>query len=228
MPNHVQNRLQAIGETKEIKRFYNYIKSIDEEGKEMQIDFRKIKPRPEALSIDDSTAGEIVQLLLFGKNENESRLSIKEAQKIFSNWGKKMQEEGFELALKYQENVKRFGHRTWYSWSIENWGTKWNAYSQNDNRNTEDVIYFQTAWSSPIDLIVELSKIFPTIKLFLTYADEDSGYNTGKIYIQNGKVIEDNKPQGGSKEGYEIYFELNPDSRSNYKITNGEYKYIEE
>jgi hypothetical protein len=40
---------------------------------------------------------------------------------------------------------------TWYEWSIANWGTKWNAYSQEPTERTDDtlILRFQTAWGPP-------------------------------------------------------------------------------
>jgi hypothetical protein len=43
----------------------------------------------------------------------------------------------------------------WYDWSLENWGTKWNSY---DGNVTDEGISFNTAWSPPTPVIVELAK----------------------------------------------------------------------
>ncbi len=64
-----------------------------------------------------------------------------------------------------QETVKD-SENWWYTWNCKNWGTKWNAYSLNDERNTEDTIYFQTAWNSPTELMEVLSKKFPLVNIF--------------------------------------------------------------
>jgi hypothetical protein len=49
-----------------------------------------------------------------------------------------------------------FKNKIWHDWNIENWGTKWNAYGQEDPgvknvARTEDTLtfVFQTAWSPP-------------------------------------------------------------------------------
>lgn len=51
------------------------------------------------------------------------------------------------------EEKKIYGKNNWYDWSIENWGTKWNAYSFSRDGNT---IGFQTAWSAPHPILAEL------------------------------------------------------------------------
>jgi hypothetical protein len=61
-----------------------------------------------------------------------------------------------------QKEEKAFGKKTWHSWDIENWGTKWNAYGMDktgkDVIRTEDTltVIFQTAWSSPLQWLVAL------------------------------------------------------------------------
>jgi hypothetical protein len=63
---------------------------------------------------------------------------------------------------------KAFGRKDWYSWNIENWDTKWNAYGMGDDGNhvirTEDsfTIVFQTASSPPRGWLVAL---FNAVKL---------------------------------------------------------------
>lgn len=141
---------------------------------------------------------------------------------------KDFSEEDFNNFIQCIKNYRESGSTLWYEWSIKNWGTKWNAYGQNDNRNTKDIIYFQTAWSSPIKLIQQLSEMFPLVRIELSYADEDSGSNTGIILFENGEVLEVTQPESGSKEGYDIYFDLNPGSIDNYKLVDGNYIYVDE
>ena len=137
-------------------------------------------------------------------------------------------DEEFGIFIQCLKNFRNHGYVSWYKWSIEHWGTKWNAYSQNDTRNTNDTIYFQTAWNSPVELIKTLSSQLPSVRFLLVYADEDSGSNTGKLEMQNGKVLSSTKPESQSKEGYDIYFELHPNSINNYKLVEDKYEYIEE
>lgn len=44
--------------------------------------------------------------------------------------------------------LSEYGQTDWYSWSVENWGTKWNAIGI-DIENDENVFTFDTAWSPP-------------------------------------------------------------------------------
>jgi hypothetical protein len=225
MPNHIQNRITIIGNDKEVAKVLTHIKN----GTETQIDFNKIKKMPESLNIESGSKGELAHDLLFGTVADKLfPRDTKEKQNRFSKMVIERQKEAVDLAFQYQFNLENYGHTTWYGWALENWGTKWNAYGQNDQRTKDNVIYFQTACSSPIDLISELSKQFPTVEILLDYADEDSGSNTGKIIFKAGSELERFNPESQSKESYDIYFELNPDRLSDYKLVDNKYEYVEE
>jgi len=60
-----------------------------------------------------------------------------------------------ELAKRYEENLKNYGHKTWYEWSNANWGTKWNSY---DFQAQDECISFSTAWAPPEPVITELAE----------------------------------------------------------------------
>ena len=107
-----------------------------------------------------------------------------------------------------KEREKYGAENCWYQWSRLNWGTKWNAYSQPDPRNTENTIYFTTAWNSPVDLMKKLSWIFPDVEIEIAWADEDLGYNVGKIKFKDGEIVEEYIPVGGSLEARRLYFEI--------------------
>lgn len=44
---------------------------------------------------------------------------------------------------------EKYGDKNWYSWSIDNWGTKWGAYGVEliDSNDTSIQLQFETAWS---------------------------------------------------------------------------------
>ena len=98
---------------------------------------------------------------------------------------KKELTEALENYIKGFFNIKRYGERDWYDWSIKNWGTKWNAGATVVD---SDVIEFQTAWSTPIPVFVELSKRLKDITINVDYADKDIGSNCGTLEILNGNV----------------------------------------
>nr|WP_269145043.1 hypothetical protein [Pseudosulfitobacter pseudonitzschiae] len=83
-------------------------------------------------------------------------------------------------------NLATIGAESWYDWSIKNWGTKWNAYQATDSNG---VLRFQTAWSTPMPIWHALAAKFPDETIKIEYADEDMGQNCGTIYLRGGDVI---------------------------------------
>ncbi len=115
----------------------------------------------------------------------------------------------------------------WYQWCTLNWGTKWNCYeSEMTDFGDNNVHYsFLTAWSSPIPVILTLSKKFPKIKFILQYADEDLGNNVGYLEFEDGKIIKEFFPEGN--EAFEMGMKL-WGMENYYKLVDGKYIYDEE
>lgn len=70
-----------------------------------------------------------------------------------------------ELARAVEKNIRDHGHPDWYSWSVENWGTKWNAYEQEEPvlaPGGKSVTYeFETAWATPTPVLKALVDKYP-------------------------------------------------------------------
>lgn len=221
MPNYVGNILTINAEQSCVNEVLNFIKN---EKENMAIDFNKIIPMPEGLDIDDSSLGE-EGLVVIKKQKNED-LSIYEEEiiKRFNDKSQELQKEALELGQQYYDNLKKYGYKTWYDWSRANWGTKWNA--MNTELMDNDSIYFETAWNGVEPLICALSEKFPDVEFEYKYADEDTGYNCGEGSVQNGE-IDMYYPDGGSKEAYEIAFEVRPYLEEEYELVDGKYEYID-
>lgn len=85
-------------------------------------------------------------------------------------------------------------HKDWYSWNVENWGTKWNAC----NARLEDAVvlpngdkkvqyYFETAWCDP-EPIMQAVLTYCTennLKLWWAY-EEEQGWGGEWELIGNG------------------------------------------
>ncbi|MFA5299264.1 MAG: hypothetical protein WC389_13830 [Lutibacter sp.] len=125
------------------------------------------------------------------------------------------------------EEQKYGAENCWYKWSLDNWGTKWNAYEQLDERNTDDTIYFNTAWSKVDELIRKLSLIFPDVIIEYAWADEDFGANIGFIELQNGQIIKRNEPNNFTKEAYDLAFKITKTTpeEHNLKFNNEQQNY---
>ena len=131
-----------------------------------------------------------------------------------------------------REDEEKYGKENcWYDWCCKNWGTKWNAYGQPNKGNTENTICFETAWDGVPDLIQKLAWIFPNVIIEYSYSDEDFGYNVGKYRFRDTETLEEYLPVGGSKEAYELAFEVNGSTPEDYDMVFNKdinnYEYIE-
>lgn len=150
----------------------------------------------EMLYDDTMTQSEFVQKVLEDKKLIKTIKAFKgwhsrKSKNIQYAMKKKQLTETLENYIKGFFNIKRYKARDWYEWSIENWGTKWNG---GDTVVDSDIIEFQTAWSTPVPVFIELSKCMKDVAITVDYADEDIGSNCGTLEILNGEVTE-SKPE---------------------------------
>lgn len=115
-------------------------------------------------------------------------------------------EDMFAVAKKALSNVEQYGHMDWYDWSVEHWGSKWNAYDCSYDGRGE--LSFNTAWSAVSPILVRLSQKFPEVGMTHRWADEDIGANVGEADYLGGKMIESHIPANCSVEAYEMAAEI--------------------
>ena len=152
---------------------------------------------------------------------------IRKTDQIFIDFNKIIPQPPFifnkACGSREEELAEKLKVLTWTKFNSKNWGTKWNAYAQTKEDNQ---IRFNTAWSCPIPVIMAIAIKFPMLEINIKYADEDSGYNVGNLTFHNGE-LEAIQPDGGSKEAYGIYFEINPEHVEDYQLIDGNYEYID-
>jgi hypothetical protein len=212
MPNHVTNILTITGPEELVAKIKSEISGSYDDGEPMHIDFNKIIPRPGTLNITSgSSTSNGIAILKYRAGDPS------DIEKIMGyNWATEfatpeelityMLEKGtanLDDAQKALDNLRDYGHQDWYSWSTANWGTKWNAYSQNSDEGSNE-ISFETAWGTPYPVIEALSRKYPEAVISMRYADEDFGHNVGEYTFQAGDLVEENTPEGGSDEAYEL------------------------
>lgn len=215
MPNHISNILTIEGEASLVAQIKSDIISVDAEGDIRHIDFDKIIPRPDSLDITSGSATDNGIAILKYREGDATKIN----EIMGYQWATEFAtpddlienlissgRANLEEAQRALDNERLYGHRDWYSWSNANWGTKWNAY---DSIQREDgSIYFQTAWSTPYPVMLALSAKYPEAIIKVRFADEDFGHNVGEYILQNGDVVEENVPEGGSEEAYEMAAEI--------------------
>lgn len=83
-----------------------------------------------------------------------------------------------EYERKFAENLAKYGHKDWYDWNYENWGTKWSD-SETYLSNRADggcAFSFQSPWASPEKGIETVSTLFPSLEFVLTYMEQGMGF----------------------------------------------------
>ena len=86
------------------------------------------------------------------------------------------------------ELIEKYGHGDWYSWSVENWGTKWNADAQDWSRDGDSIsFWFDSAWAPPTALYDKITA---------------EGYDVEAYYLEEGMGF-----VGKYSEGADEYYE---------------------
>ena len=200
MPNWVYNNLTIT------KKVWNNIKGKDEDGNENTFSFNNIIPKPSILNEMTAGGGEPEAVVYYKTNRladgrtpeevyfelydvlkkmnmfyNQStverafeRLSeVDENGHIYWN---NTPDELYEAGKKYWDCYEQYGHCDWYSWSIENWGTKWDACDVDVEEDEDEVrIFFTTAWDYPQPIFDKLIQMFPECPM--SGRCEEEGHN---------------------------------------------------
>lgn len=201
MPNWIINKLKLEGSPVDVLQALQSIATEEE-----SIDFEKIVPRAKELSEVNSGYSDILCALVLYLDEGDDTALVKEMESgwTLSNIVKKenistarecakfllndhQYSSKIEIGRRALKNEKLYGHRDWYSWSLENWGTKWNT--SETYTTSEGEVVFQTAWSTPYPVIKKLSELNPELLVKLRFADESIGENCGEYHLKAGEVV---------------------------------------
>ena len=80
-----------------------------------------------------------------------------------------------------EELVQKYGYSDWYSWSIENWGCKWNCDAQDwhvedyDEHNLSIQFWFDSPWGPPTALYEFISQD-DSLTIFGNYHEEGMAF----------------------------------------------------
>lgn len=217
MPNHVQSELTITGDN--VKAVLAHIVGKEEN---QFIDLNTIIPMPEGMHLETpSSVIKAAKRAMFVPD----RIGRQESLYDHETKPLDMEDEHWKQFIQCQENLKNHGYAYWYDWAIDNWGTKWNAYSQEIDGG---VIRFETAWSGIPALIERLCKVFPGNTFDYKWADEDTGSNVGHMIFMDGVQFFENIPESQSREAYDLRFELCPSDKEYYKLVGDTYEYDDE
>lgn len=101
----------------------------------------------------------------------------------------------------------KYGAKDWYDWSRKYWGTKWNA-CDTEYKEGSNTVFFYTAWASVPDLVMQISKDNPNIRIEYKFAEEQAGYWAGFIIFEAGEIVTECLYSEECDESYELWGEL--------------------
>lgn len=179
MPNWVTNNITASPAV--------ITAMLNSEGR---IDFDNMAPFPgehnwDGISMAAEEAAEAVlgvpvacnPLLAMLQTDSRSKIDIKA-----------MRDDCFEQFVGMLRNHRKCGYLHSMDFARKVWGTKWNACDQSHDV-AQGTATFETAWSCPEGVLVELSKRFPEEEIAIEFADEDIGSNCGSFTLKGGASI---------------------------------------
>lgn len=184
MPNYVTSRCAVHGPAEDVAAFrrMTIVKAPDDHsdvGGEI-FDFRSIIPMPAVVAEAESSSEAEVGMALIGYRDAPGDAFADLGQ----HWSARVRNDVAmpdgdiaDVAAAYlskhpsyeTQGVKRIaaiaetGHPSWYEWSIENWGTKWDAFRYEQVDDDPFTFRFETAWSFPTPIFEKLAALYPTL-----------------------------------------------------------------
>ena len=201
---------ELICSFKEQEQFESFKNKINLEGL-----FNSFIPMPEIL---DGTLSPHIAPGDFINGVNKSKgtnfLTLEEITTCDDNWDS-------ERAKQVIKNIKAFestGFHDWYSWSLDNWGVKWDAVRPTVKFDLLTItFYFDSPWGCPEQFVRTLSTLYPeaTFEMISGSIENDTHYEftcvDGKFeetcsYETFREAVEDGK-WGGWDEWAELFEE---------------------
>lgn len=191
MLNEVTNILTIFGKADDVKDVMSTILTKKE------LTFKNILPMPEEIYLTMSPSKVVSQERYEDwKEETKESFILNDSAPITG-------EMQTELFFKY-------GVDNWKDWCIKFWGTI------RDVMDTvildKNKIKFTTGDSTPFEVMIRLSVMFPRVTVKVEYADEDIGVNVGMYKLDNGEVTEHNQPLMASVEAYTMAIDITGDT----------------
>jgi len=174
MPNWCNNHLRVIGNTKDLRKFFDDTTvvptlELGQPPKDVEPYLDLTIPFPCPAELKNTTAS-------FGHPQDDAH----DAQ--------------------MKSNVEKYGHTDWYEWQIANWGTKWAPSDIFVDRysDTSVMMRFDSAWSPPTELIKKLSSIYTNLAFILSFEEGGMGFLGVESYCKGETIW----AEGGDWDGY--------------------------
>ena len=218
MPNFVQNKIKVF-DIESFNRLIDGICVLNTATGKMKVDFEKVIKMPDEIRNVSWGSDCIKGLALFFAAINSSnplicnrkKVTIKEYNKLkqaviqHGYVGKKeifeddiclllckesnRKEKLLQIGERCISNLLKYNAYSWYDWSIDNWGTKWNAFDTFIEHSRKTISFF-TAYCSPTPVVLKASQILGRNKVLYKYVPEEPRFSSECWVLENGHIIE--------------------------------------
>lgn len=183
MPNFVINKITIFNNTEKLKKIF-FLKN-----NRLNFSFESFLPTPKDLeeSVSSYLSEYILRYLSDPSEENkENILSKLESYKHINTKSLSFE----EIISEFNLNEERYSATTPYSWRINKWGCRGDASDSYCIEGDPTVFYFKTPWNVPLDGLLHLSALLFNSKIIVDFADENIGYNCGRLILLNRQIEE--------------------------------------
>jgi len=197
MPNHCWNVLSVSGPEALIDEFLGESRKAFDEfglGEPGEVDdvftFLAFVPHPESGVLKGSTG--FGSFVLDGGVWRSTVLSREEAERDGFEFYSGAYAKDLSGNVFTKPEIEEKGLVDWFSWNIENWGTKWDAYDVDVERFSPNhcEISFLSAWSPPEPVVIEIQKQFPGLSIGLSFEEVGLGFR-GEVTPDGSVFTED-------------------------------------
>jgi len=208
MPNWCWNNLHIAGDKKELNKFK---KLMNKKPKKHSITnkskFDSLKKEYLLSKKKDGWARDNLTSYLDLSEMNSKDFMVKVLNFHIDTKGNayKKEEDGllnkfYTMPEKLENTTADYGRSglDWYSWRVQNWGTKWDV-NINDNGYESSLewdddfinVSFDSAWSPPTNWLIKVSKDYPNLHFTLEYEESGCAFKGVMEICRNNDIFSD-------------------------------------
>ncbi len=92
----------------------------------------------------------------------------------------------------FEGTLPRGDREDWYSWSLENWGTKWDACEPHVNELEPQCfsVGFETAWGPPLEWMKNIYENYPNLEFEIEYEEPGMCFG-GRLKLHHDSGLHD-------------------------------------
>lgn len=165
MPNWCSNDVTVLGASDDLEEFERFL---------VKAHLDTFEKQQESLDIEDKF-GLFNRLVPMPDELRGTTASVSEPNELVN-------------AIKGNREID---YTDWYTWSIANWGTKWDVSPRFCERidNALELSY-DTAWAPALHVWEQVSKEFPSLLIKINYVEEGMAF-IGEAWYEDGDTIKD-------------------------------------